>query len=341
MINTSRALREALAVLTAGLLLAACGPRTTTTPPPGIFDEPTLTSSPATPTSGPATGQPGDPGEQPDPACTNDSEFIDDVTLPDETRIPVGQPVIKTWLLRNSGTCAWHSGYLLRPISDGSPLETGQPVVLPPVEPGEEVQVSVTLRMSAGTPLGQRHQITFRVHDPEGSPFGATPYAILISAPADSAVDSGTRRPVPEMPDTPGAAIGGVVWLDHCTLLNGQPTGGCVSDEAGGFRANGVEEAVEARLTGIAVTLSTGECPGVEPVTSLNTNRSGVYVFGGLQAGTYCIAIDAANGQNAGSLIPGVWTAPPGASGSAAASITVGENEGRLDVSFGWDFQFD
>ena len=41
------------------------------------------------------------------PACQYRATFLGDVTLPDNAVVAVGAPFVKTWRLRNDGTCAW------------------------------------------------------------------------------------------------------------------------------------------------------------------------------------------------------------------------------------------
>ena len=42
--------------------------------------------------------------------CTNKVEFIADVTVPDGAVIAGGETFLKTWKVRNAGTCAWPAG---------------------------------------------------------------------------------------------------------------------------------------------------------------------------------------------------------------------------------------
>jgi uncharacterized protein (TIGR02996 family) len=72
-------------------------------------------------------------------------EMIADVTIPDGTRVAIGERFVKTWRLRNTGTTAWRDGYELVHI-DGPDLGvTGHEVV---AEPGEEIDVSVEMTAS-------------------------------------------------------------------------------------------------------------------------------------------------------------------------------------------------
>src|SRR3972149_916600 len=45
------------------------------------------------------------------PGCTDLSQYVSDVTIPDNTQMTPGQNFTKTWRLRNSGTCTWTTAY--------------------------------------------------------------------------------------------------------------------------------------------------------------------------------------------------------------------------------------
>ncbi len=90
------------------------------------------------------------PGPPPTPACTNKAAFISDVTIPDNTYVSPGESFVKTWRLRNIGTCTWTTEYALAFV-DGHRM--GGPASIPlrgPVAPGEVVDLSVALTAPAG-----------------------------------------------------------------------------------------------------------------------------------------------------------------------------------------------
>ncbi|MEI6291880.1 MAG: NBR1-Ig-like domain-containing protein, partial [Chloroflexota bacterium] len=43
----------------------------------------------------------------------NRAQFINDVTIPDDTNMKVNKSFTKVWRLQNTGSCPWTSGYLL------------------------------------------------------------------------------------------------------------------------------------------------------------------------------------------------------------------------------------
>lgn len=151
--------------------------------------------------------------------------------------------------------------------------------------------------------------------------------------------------PIVAAPPTPTpapAAIEGRVWHDQCSLRGGQagspptPSPGCLRKPDGTYAANGVHESGEPGLVGVLVNLGEGECP-TRGLASTITAREGVYQFGGLAAGTYCVSVDPTGAINSSILVPGEWTRPPGV-GEITIVLTAGER--LAEVNFGWDYQF-
>jgi hypothetical protein len=86
----------------------------------------------------------------PPPGCTDRVTFAGDVTMPDQTSIAPGASFIKTWRLRNDGTCTWDATYALV-FARGDSLGGPNAAALPgPVPPGSTVDVSVGLSAPAG-----------------------------------------------------------------------------------------------------------------------------------------------------------------------------------------------
>ena len=94
------------------------------------------------------------------------STFVSDLDIPDGTRVGVGGRIVKTWALRNSGTVAWVGRYLRRAASFG-PDECVTPaeVPIPATRPGEEVRVSVDVRLPSA--LGYQ-QVYWKMVDGTG-----------------------------------------------------------------------------------------------------------------------------------------------------------------------------
>ena len=134
-------------------------------------------------------------------------------------------------------------------------------------------------------------------------------------------------------------SIGGKVWHDLCKVpyeTVDTPPEGCVKLPGGGLVANGLLEAGEPGLEGVVVDMGLGACPSTGLATT-TSDVNGMYTFAGLEAGTYCVSIDELGATNETILIPGGWTYP---NTEGSATITIGAGEDRLDVNFGWDYQF-
>lgn len=129
----------------------------------------TATSQPAT--SAPAaTEPPAGPSPTPEPTgCTNQIDFIADVTVPDDTVMGPGKTFTKTWRLRNAGTCTWTGDYDL--VFDGGQA-MGAPASVPiggSVPPNGTVDVSV--EMTSPSTEGT-HKGNWMLRDAQDRAFG-------------------------------------------------------------------------------------------------------------------------------------------------------------------------
>ncbi len=73
-------------------------------------------------------------------------DFSADVTIPDGTVVAPGETFVKTWRIRNAGTCTWTSDYWFA-FANGNQMAGPHATALTdkPVAPNEEIEVSVTL----------------------------------------------------------------------------------------------------------------------------------------------------------------------------------------------------
>jgi len=76
-------------------------------------------------------------------ACLQAS-FVSDVTVPDGTHFDNGESFVKTWELRNSGTCDWPEGTVLAFVS-GAQMGGPESAPVGAVAVGETVEISVDL----------------------------------------------------------------------------------------------------------------------------------------------------------------------------------------------------
>lgn len=116
--------------------------------------------------------------------CTSDSEFIDDLNIPDGTLLSPGETFTKSWRIRNDGSCIWTTDYTWEQInSSGNDLvATTLSMPLPhEVAPGEELDISVELTLDAGATLGSRQVARFQMRSPAEGNFGTRPFASIFA----------------------------------------------------------------------------------------------------------------------------------------------------------------
>jgi hypothetical protein len=166
--------RSILKIITFGfavILVAACNLPTKATP----TGEPNLSSTQAAQTlealmtqvAGAATVTPGSPTNTPQPQAPtativpptatqaptsspvplpcDSARFVTDISIPDGTNIVAGTRFVKTWRLKNVGTCTWTTSYSLVFTSGnamGSPASFPMPTS---VSPDQNVDISVEL----------------------------------------------------------------------------------------------------------------------------------------------------------------------------------------------------
>lgn len=156
--------------LVISLWISACGP--TPTPAPSLTPlSPTLTQPPAASlTPSPAATLTQTPAATPtDQAnCTDQAEFVSDVTVPDDTLFNPGEKFLKTWRLRNTGTCTWNARYAFVFLS-GDQLSA--PYSTPLVETPPQSTVDVSLELVAPTENGSFRGV-YQLQNPAGKRFG-------------------------------------------------------------------------------------------------------------------------------------------------------------------------
>jgi hypothetical protein len=129
---------------------------------------PTQTPLPPAPTVLPPTNTPV-PTSTPVSYC-DWAAFVKDVSVPDGSTFAAGETFIKTWRLKNRGTCTWTPDYMLV-FNSGSQMGETTAVRLPAyVSPGQSIDLSVPL--IAPTSFG--HYTGYWIlRNPSGALFGS------------------------------------------------------------------------------------------------------------------------------------------------------------------------
>jgi hypothetical protein len=80
------------------------------------------------------------------PGPCDRADFVADVTVPDGTRFDPNKQFVKTWRLKNTGTCTWNPNYsIVFDEGDSLGATASTPLTNGEVKPGEEVDVSVSM----------------------------------------------------------------------------------------------------------------------------------------------------------------------------------------------------
>ena len=106
---------------------------------------PTETSLPPTNIPLP-TNTPVPPTATPIPIPCDRGQFVSDVSVPDNTEIGAGSTFVKTWRLKNNGSCTWTSGYAMVFYNgDAMSGPASAAITNGTIPPGSTIDISVTL----------------------------------------------------------------------------------------------------------------------------------------------------------------------------------------------------
>jgi hypothetical protein len=128
---------------------------------------PTLTVEP---TSTPEDGAPTLESAPTANPCYN-LFYIADVTIPDNTQMKPGEVFTKTWLVQNTGGCAWRPGFTFQHYG-GDSMRGSTVTLTEAIQTGSKREISVQLVV----PSGQNGliQSAWRMADESGNFFGDT-----------------------------------------------------------------------------------------------------------------------------------------------------------------------
>jgi len=135
-----------VAQLTQNALLVPTNLPAATIAPPSSTSTPGITNTPL-PVTILSTATPA-PVAAPTTTC-DAAKFEGDITIPDGTIFNAGDPFVKTWQLKNIGTCTWNSSYALVYDSGDAMAGPTSQALTGNVTPGSSVNVSVNLQAPA------------------------------------------------------------------------------------------------------------------------------------------------------------------------------------------------
>jgi hypothetical protein len=140
-----------------------------------------------TPTPPPATNTPtASPQPTATVGCEDSSQFISDVTIPDNTVMKPGQSFRKTWRLRNSGDCGWTTSYDAV-FTDGASMGGPAAVPLAGAVPSKGT-IDISIDLTAPTTNGV-HRGNYRMRNAGGTLFGIVFYVQVRVGPTPTPSD--------------------------------------------------------------------------------------------------------------------------------------------------------
>lgn len=131
----------------------------TLTPTLGITEPPAITATPT------------------EVICDN-LVFIGDATYPDGSAVTAGEEFVKTWKVKNTGSCTWTTGYHIVNADYGEKMGGLPTALTAEVLPNAEAEISITLKapIKPGTYSGY-----WRLANNNGYTFGTILTVVIIS----------------------------------------------------------------------------------------------------------------------------------------------------------------
>ena len=153
------------------------------------------------------------------PPCTNNSAFVADVTVPDNSVFPPGAKIDKIWRIRNSGSCPWQTGYQLK-FASGDKMGAPDSQAVVPTAPGGTTDVTVTMY---APPAPGIYKGVWRMVNNTGQAFGQS-LTVLIQVPSPNTATPTITPTSPAPPPPPGPIVqltadNLVVNAGDCTMV--------------------------------------------------------------------------------------------------------------------------
>jgi hypothetical protein len=138
----------------------------------------------------PNTGS-GTPGTTGGAQVCNNAVYVSDVTVPDGTVMTPGQNFVKTWTVKNAGTCPWTTAYKLVFVSGEAMGGISTPLTAT-VAAGQNGNASVAL---VAPSLGGAYTGSWRLQDASGTYFGDVITVVITVSGGAGAAPSATATP--------------------------------------------------------------------------------------------------------------------------------------------------
>jgi Ig-like domain from next to BRCA1 gene len=102
--------------------------------------------------------------------------FVADVNVPDGTSMSPGQDFLKTWRVKNTGSCPWGAGYKLVHAYGDEMSGQSQPLTTV-VQPGEEVEISIQFK---APDAANQYVSAWQMSNPKGVTFPVAIYVKIV-----------------------------------------------------------------------------------------------------------------------------------------------------------------
>ena len=135
----------------------------------------------------------------PAPLDCLDAVYLADVTIPDHTHLDKEESFVKTWRVRNSGTCEWPEGTQLVFVR-GELLNAPDSVAVSVLPAGESTEVSVEMTAPA---TDDTFEGTWRLANAEGELFGTLLTVVIRVGQEPTAAPAPTANPAAPAPPPP------------------------------------------------------------------------------------------------------------------------------------------
>jgi hypothetical protein len=110
-------------------------------------------------------------------ALCDSLDFVADVNVPDDTNMSPGQDFLKTWRVKNTGSCPWGAGYKLVYADYENDLSGQFQPLTQVVQPGQEVELSV--QFTAPDDVGV-YLSAWQMSNPRGVTFPEAIYVRIV-----------------------------------------------------------------------------------------------------------------------------------------------------------------
>jgi hypothetical protein len=209
------------------------------------------------------------------PAPCAQMRFVSDVTIPDDSPVAPDASFVKTWRVKNSGTCAW-SG-TLKFIGTGKQMGGKSPTELPQTNVGKETDVS--LNLTAPTEPGT-YQGTWEAYATDGTVLGRLVVQIKVVGEASAPT---TTLPVDAAPTS-------VAVAPATTAAASAPAIGGLCVQAFNDRnASGTYDANEELVGNIKFTVLSG---ATEVISYTTNGIDEPHCFADVAPGRYVVRVD-------------------------------------------------